>query len=61
MCILFYASLWYWETEEMSNYQNFTITCNRCKSKDVTLSIQMFDSCDIRTIECNKCHSEENF
>ena len=45
----------------MSNYDHFTIICNRCKCKDVTISIQMFDSCDVRTIECNKCHSEENF
>ena len=45
----------------MSQYKTFEVKCLKCGSPDCRISIQMYDSCDIRDIICNKCGNEEDW
>lgn len=45
----------------MIKFDNFELRCKKCGSINVDLSIQMFDSCDIRDISCNDCGISESW
>lgn len=41
------------------NLKKFDIICKKCGSKNCSVSIIMYDSCDSRDVTCNDCKNWE--
>ena len=41
-------------------FKNFQVTCKKCGSNDVSMWIQMYDSCDNKGLKCDSCGQEES-